>query len=101
MKEITINLAEQRVLVLPFIDKEEVTKTGIIIPKGVEQDKPGMGFIVGVGKGSKNYPMMYRIGQSVIYSSYSGVDVKLNIIDRGEHVYKIMNQLDIMAMISP
>lgn len=99
MEEITINPAEQRVIVLPILEGETKTKGGIIIPKGVEEDKPGMGYVIEVGKGSKDYPMIYRAGQRILYSKYSGLDIKLNIFNHGEHIYKVMNQLDIMATI--
>jgi len=97
MEVITINPAEQRVVVLPIPEKETKTRTGIILPVGVEQDQPGMGWVIKVGKGSKDHPMIYRAGQRVVYSKYSGVDIKLNIFNHGENVYKVMNQLDIMA----
>ena len=99
MEEITINPAEQRVIVLPILETETKTKSGIIIPKGTEEDRPGMGHVIEVGKGSKDHPMMYRVGQKIFYSKYSGLDIKLNIFNYGEHTYKVMNQLDIMATI--
>ena len=99
MEVITVSLAEQRVLVLPIPETETKTKGGIIIPPGTEEDKPGMGHIINVGKGSKDYPMIYRAGQRVLYSKYAGLDIKLHIFNHGEHIYKVMNQLDIMATI--
>ena len=99
MKEIIINPAEQRVIILPVPETETKTKSGIIIPKGTEEDKPGVGWVIASGKGSKDYPMIYTPGDRVIYSQYAGLDIKLNIMNHGEHVYKVMNQLDIMATI--
>jgi len=99
MKELLIKPSEQRVVILPDEKAEHITKGGIILPEQAQQDTPGTGKIVSTGKGSRDYPMIYHIGQKVLYSQYAGVDIKLNLFSCGEHVFKVMNQLDIMAII--
>lgn len=99
MKTYKINPAEQRVVVLPLNGEEMKTKSGIIIPVTVEQNKPGIGKVVAVGKGSADAPMDYREGQHVLYSQYSGLEVKLNLENHGDNTYKVMNQLDIIGTI--
>ena len=99
MKEVTIKPAEQRVVILPDEEKETTLASGIIIPGTVEQDKPGMGKIVACGRGSADNPMEFWVGQYVMYSQYSGLNTKLNIQGHGDHIYKVMQQMDIMAVI--
>ena len=99
MEQSIIKPAEQRVIVLPDEQKETKLASGIIIPGTVDQEKPGGGLIIATGRGSKDSPMEFLVGQHVIYSQYSGLDVKLNLIGHGEHTFKVMNQLDIMAVI--
>lgn len=97
MKKLKIAPAEQRVIIQPDHEAEEILQSGIIIPSGTEVDKPSIGTIVAVGKGSKEYPMLYREGQRVLISNYAGVEVKLNLVEFGNYHYKVLNQMDIMA----
>jgi len=91
--------AEQRVIVLPEKQKATLRESGIIIPPSVADNKPEVAEVIVTGTGSSDNPMEYSVGQKVIYSQYAGVEVKLNINPYGEQVYKIMNQLDIMAIV--
>lgn len=100
MEKMLITPAEQRVIVYCEKSADEVRKSGIIIPMGAENKRPEVGVIVAIGKGSLDHPMNYRAGQKIIYSQYAGLEVKLNIDPYGENIYKIMNQLDIMAVIT-
>jgi chaperonin GroES len=100
MKKLFIRPAEQRVVVLPDEKVEKTTGMGIILPSTVEDNAPEIATIIAVGTGEKDHPMLYHKGQRVIYSQYSGVEVNLDLIGaKGEKVYKVMNQLDIMAVI--
>ena len=99
MKKITIDPAEQRVVILPDETREERTPSGIIIPKTAQEDKPGFGTIVSTGSGSIDHPMNYYIGQRVLFSNYAGLEVELDILGHGRATYKVMNQADIMAKI--
>jgi len=99
MEEFIIKPAEQRVIILPEEQKETTLLSGIIIPGTVDQDKPGGGLIIATGKGSKDNPMEFSVGQRVVYSQYSGLNVKLNLQHHGDHTYKVMNQMDIMAVV--
>ena len=99
MEKVNVKPAEQRVMILPDPAQERTTKSGIIIPKSAEDKKPETGVVVRVGRGSKDDPMDYSVGQRVMYSQYSGLEIEVNLLDHGEHVYKVMNQMDIMAVI--
>ena len=99
MNKIEIFPAEQRVVILPEEVQEGRTPSGIIIPKTVDDNKPLIGLVVASGRGSDDHPMEYVPGDIVIISTYSGVEVELNLHDHGIHTYKVVNQMDIMAKI--
>lgn len=99
MKKVKFIPAEQRLLVLPD-DKQEVrTSSGIIIPGKTQEDYPYLGTIIEVGSGNKDNPMLYKVGDMVLFSSYAGVETNLDYIGMGMKVFKVMNQLDVMGKI--
>ena len=84
-----------RVVVKP-IEKEEVTKGGIVLPDTVKE-KPQEGKVIAVGPGrlsedGKLIPMGVKVGDIVIYSKYGGTEIK---IDDEELV--ILRESDILA----
>jgi len=98
MKKVNAIPAKQRVILLP--DEPEKMMGKIIIPSSVEKDTPKIGTLVRVGKGEKDIPMEYRVGQRVMISKYSGIEIELNLIDtEGPKNYLVMNQMDIMMVI--
>lgn len=99
METVDFKPAKQRVLILPDAVTERQTPSGIIIPETAENKKPGTGVVVRTGKGEKDIPMEYRVGQRVMYSQYSGLDIELNLYRDGNYIYKVMNQMDIMGTI--
>ena len=66
-------------VVLQQIAAEETTKSGIVLP-GQAQEKPQQAEVVAVGPGGvidgKEITMQVKVGDKVIYSKYSGTDVK-------------------------
>ena len=68
-------------VVLQQIAAEETTKSGIVLP-GQAQEKPQQAEVVAVGPGGvidgKEITMQVKVGDKVIYSKYSGTDVKLD-----------------------
>jgi len=86
----------ERVLVRRLAE-EEVSKGGIIIPDSAKE-KPAEGEIIAVGKGrvsdeGKVTPLDVKVGDKVLFSKYSGTDVKID----GEE-YLIMREDDILAI---
>ena len=75
------------------------TDTGIYLPE-TSKDKPKTGTIQAVGDGAlntdtgKRIPLSVKKGDKVIFSSYSGTEVKLE----GEELL-IMSEDDILAVI--
>ncbi|MBS7303539.1 MAG: co-chaperone GroES, partial [Lachnospiraceae bacterium] len=76
---------------------EETTKSGIVIP-GQNKEKPQQAEVIAVGPGGmvdgKEVKMEVKVGDQVIYSKYSGTEVK---IDDEELI--IVKQSDILAII--
>ncbi|MCR4652011.1 MAG: co-chaperone GroES [Lachnospiraceae bacterium] len=84
-------------VVLKQLVAEETTKSGIVLP-GQNKEKPQQAEVVAVGPGGivdgKEVKMEVSVGDNVIYSKYSGTDVKLD-----EEEYIIVKQSDILAII--
>jgi len=84
-------------VVLKQLEAEEKTKSGIILASSA-QEKPQEAEVVAVGPGGnvdgKEITMQVKEGQKVIYSKYSGTDVKL---DGDEFI--IVKQSDILAVV--
>jgi len=78
---------------------EEKTKGGLVLPDTVKE-KPVEGIVVAVGEGKilesgKRQPMDVKADDKVIYSKYSGTEVKLD----GEE-FLILSERDILAVIT-
>lgn len=84
-------------VVLKQLEAEEKTKSGIILASSA-QEKPQEAEVIAVGPGGvvdgKEVKMQVKEGQKVIYSKYSGTDVKLD----GEE-FIIVRQDDILAVV--
>jgi len=80
-------------VVLKQLKAEETTKSGIVLP-GQSQEKPQQAEVVAVGPGTDDVKMQVKKGDLVIYSKYSGTDVK---IDKEEYI--IVKQSDILAVV--
>ena len=84
-----------RVVIKP-IEREEVTKGGIILPD-TAKEKPQEGEVIAVGPGrlsddGKPIKMDVKVGDRVIYARYAGTEIK---IDAEEYV--ILRENDILA----
>ena len=84
-------------VVLKQLVAEETTKSGIVLP-GQNKEKPQQAEVIAVGPGGmvegKEVKMEVKVGDKVIYSKYSGTEVK---IDDEEVI--IVKQSDILAII--
>ena len=84
-------------VVIKFLEAEETTKGGIILTSSA-QEKPQVAEILAVGPGGvvdgKEVKMEVKVGDQVIYSKYSGTEVKIE-----ETEYIIVKQNDILAVI--
>ena len=84
-------------VVLKQVEAEETTKSGIVLP-GQAQEKPQQAEVVAVGPGGvvdgKEVKMEVAVGDKVIYSKYSGTEVKYEGTE-----YLIVKQDDILAIV--
>lgn len=84
-------------VVLKQLVAEETTKSGIVLP-GQNKEKPQQAEVIAVGPGGmvdgKEVKMEVNVGDNVIYSKYSGTDVKID-----EEEYIIVRQSDILAVV--
>lgn len=84
-------------VVLKQLEAEETTKSGIVLP-GQAKEKPQQVEVIAVGPGGvvdgKEVTMQVKVGDKVIYSKYSGNEVKLEDTE-----YVIVRQGDILAIV--
>ena len=84
-------------VVLKQLIAEETTKSGIVIP-GQSKEKPQQAEVIAVGPGGtvdgKEVVMNVSVGQTVIYSKYSGTTVEID-----DEEYIIVKQDDILAIV--
>ncbi|MCM1236588.1 MAG: co-chaperone GroES [Ruminococcus flavefaciens] len=84
-------------VILKYQEAEEKTQSGIILP-GSAKEKPQEAVVVAVGGSTsgegKNIQMQVREGDRVIFSKYSGTEVKVE-----EEEYTIVSQKDIIAIV--
>jgi len=86
---------DDRVVIKP-IEREEVSKGGIILPD-TAKEKPQEGEVIAVGPGKltetgDRVPMSVRVGDKVLYAKYAGTEIKVN----DEEVI-IVRESDILA----
>jgi len=84
-------------VVLKQLVAEETTKSGIVLP-GQAKEKPQQAEVIAVGPGGvvdgKEVTMQVKVGDKVIFSKYSGTEVKLEDQD-----YIVVKQNDIVAIV--
>ncbi len=86
-----------RVVVKPAA-KEEITKSGIVIPD-TAKEKPQEGTVIAVGCGrlldnGDRAPIDLNVGDRVLFAKYGGTEFKLD----GEE-YLVLKENDILAVI--
>lgn len=87
-----------RVVVKP-VSKEEVTKSGIVIPETVEKERPEQGEVVAVGPGrvmdnGQRAVMDVKVGDKIIFSKYGPSEIKVE-----KEEYLIIKEEDILAIL--
>ena len=85
-------------IVVKAAPHEEMTKGGLVLPDTVKE-KPVEGIVVAVGCGKiledgTRQPMEVKVDDRVIYSKYSGTEIKQDGQD-----YLILSERDVLAVI--
>ncbi len=83
-------------LVVKPIEREEITKGGIVLPDTVKE-KPQEGEILAVGPGrlsedGKRIAMDVKVGDIVLYAKYGGTEIKIE-----DEELIILRESDILA----
>ena len=86
-------------VVVKALEREEVTKSGIVLPD-TAKEKPQEGEVIAVGPGrmtdeGKRIAMELKQGDRVIFAKYAGTEVKLD-----ETEYLILREADVLAKLS-
>ncbi|MFL5697483.1 MAG: co-chaperone GroES [Ktedonobacteraceae bacterium] len=86
-----------RVVVKPEA-KEEVTKTGIVIPD-TAKEKPQQGSVIAVGSGrlldnGDRAAMEVREGDHVYFAKYGGTEIILD-----DEIYLVLRESDLLAVL--
>lgn len=85
-------------VVIKALPKEEVTKSGIVLPDTVKE-KPQEGRIIAVGTGTRLdngdiAPLDVKVGDRVLFAKYAGTEFKLETEE-----LIILSEKDILAVI--
>ncbi len=88
-----------RVLVKRF--KAQTSKGGIILPD-TAQEKPKEGEVIAAGPGMRDeegtvHPLTVKVGDRVLFSSYSGTEVK---DEASDEEYLILAEEDILGVLA-
>lgn len=86
-------------IIIKPLGKEEVTKSGIVIPDTANKEKPQQGEILAVGPGKidtngKRVPMEVKVGDKVMFTKYGP-----NEIEHEKETYLVAEESDILAII--
>src|SRR3989449_5465331 len=86
-------------VVLRPVDREEMTKSGIVIPD-TAKEKPQEGIVEAVGTGrildtGQKVPMELKVGDKVLYSKYAGNEFKPDDVE-----YLIISEKDVLAVVA-
>ena len=84
-------------LVVRPIEREEVTKGGIVLPDTVKE-KPQEGKVIAVGPGrmsedGKRIAMDIKVGNIVVYTKYGGTEIKID-----DEELMILRESDVLAI---
>lgn len=87
-----------RVVVKP-LSKDEVTKSGIIIPDTIDKERPERGEVIATGPGKllddgKIAPIGVKVGDKIVFKKYSPDEVKIDDVE-----YLVISESDIMAVL--
>jgi chaperonin GroES len=95
--ETTLKPLGDRLVVKPMA-REEMTKSGIVLPDTVKE-RPQEGTILAVGPGrtlddGTREPIEVEVGQKILFQKYAGTEFKLD-----DEELLILSQKDVLAVI--
>jgi chaperonin GroES len=78
-------------VLIKIVKEQSKTKSGIVLPESVTQDRPQEGKVMAIGDSAK---IKVKKNQKVLFAKYSGTEIKVN-----EEEYLILKNEDILAVI--
>lgn len=86
-------------VVIKALDREEVTKSGIVLPDTATKEKPQEGEVIEVGTGrtldnGQKVALEVKKGDRVIFAKYAGTEIKVEGQD-----YLVLSERDILAVV--
>ncbi len=86
-------------VVVKALPRDEVTKSGIILPETAGKERPEKGEVIAIGPGKtledgKLAPMHVKVGDKVVFKSYAADEIKLD----GQE-YLLVSEADITGVI--
>ena len=86
-------------VVIKALDREEVTKSGIVLPDTATKEKPQEGEVIEVGTGrtldnGQKVALEVKKGDRVIFAKYAGSGIKVDGQD-----YLVLSERDILAVV--
>ncbi|MDD2786275.1 MAG: co-chaperone GroES [Patescibacteria group bacterium] len=86
-------------LIVKALPKEEVTKSGIILPDTVDKERPEQGEVIAIGPGKlledgKRSAMDVKVGDKVIFKKYAPDEVKIE-----NEEYLVISEYDVLAVL--
>lgn len=81
------------------LEREEKTKSGILLPETAEKERPEQGKVIAVGPGRKTssgkiIPLEIKRGDKVLFSKYGPNEIKVD-----DKEYLIAKEEDILAIL--
>jgi chaperonin GroES len=85
-------------VVLKPVEREERTKSGIVLPD-TAKEKPQEGKVIAVGPGGRDesgklIPIDVKVGNHILFGKWSGTEVEIDGVE-----YLIMKESDIMGVL--
>ena len=86
-------------VVIKALDREEVTKSGIVLPDTATKEKPQEGEVIEVGTGrtldnGQKVALEVKKGDRVIFAKCAGSEIKVDGQD-----YLVLSERDILAVV--
>lgn len=83
--------------------KQDITKSGIVLPDTVDKDRPEQGEVIATGPGKllengAREPIGVKVGQIILFTKYAPNEVKVE--EGGKEVeYLVISASDILAIV--
>jgi chaperonin GroES len=79
--------------------KEEMTKSGIILPDTIDKERQEQGEVIAIGPGKllengSRAPMSVKVGDKIVFKKYGPDEVKVDDVE-----YLVVSESEIMAVI--